>query len=150
MSLPAEPHAERLHQCPKCGTVLQPPRPRVADCPSCGVWLALPLAIGAAFLWRQGDPFGAAVCLWWTGASLVDLSPYIWDALQPQLTLLGGHTGESGGHDWIYLLERLGALRQAHGWGTAAHHLGTLVMGVALVWGVRARLQHHSAERTPD
>ena len=97
--------------------------------------LVLPLGIGAAFLWRQRDPFGAAICLWWAGASMVDLAPYIWDALDPQMLLLGGHTGEDGPHDWIYLLERLGALRHAHGWGVAAHHLGSLVMLGGVGWG---------------
>ncbi len=96
--------------------------------------VALPLGIGAAFLLRQRDPFGAAVCLWWAGASLVDISPYIWDSINPQLLLLGGRTGEDGPHDWIYLLERLGILHRAHGLGIIVHHLGVLVMlaGVAL------------------
>ena len=98
--------------------------------------LALPLAIGAAFLWRQRDPFGAAICLWWTGASMIDLAPYIWDALDPRMMLLGGHTGEDGPHDWIYLLERLGALRHAHGWGVAAQRLGCLMMLAGVLWGV--------------
>ncbi len=56
--------------------------------------VALPLAIGAAFLIRQRDAFGAAICLWWAGASLVDVAPYIWDSLDPQLILIGGHTGD--------------------------------------------------------
>lgn len=99
--------------------------------------VALPLAIGAAFLLRQRDAFGAAVCLWWAGASLVDLAPYIWDALAPQLILIGGHTGEDGPHDWIYLLGRLGAIKRAHAWGTAVHHLGTLVMIAGVAWGGR-------------
>ena len=97
--------------------------------------VALPLGIAAAFLWRQRDAFGAAACLWWSGASLVDVSPYIWDALEPHLILIGGHTGEDGPHDWIYLLDRLGALSHAHGWGTAAHHLGVLLMTAGIVWG---------------
>jgi hypothetical protein len=97
--------------------------------------VALPLGIGAAFLLRQRDPFGAAMCLWWAGASLVDLAPYIWDSLDPQLVLLGGRTGAEGGHDWIYILGRLGALSRAHGWGTAAHHLGALTMVGAVAWG---------------
>jgi hypothetical protein len=97
--------------------------------------LLLPFGIGVAFLVKQRDPFGAAMCLWWTGASLVDLSPYIWDALEPQLILLGGHTGEDGPHDWIYILERFGSLRRAHAWGTAAHHLGVLVMAGSVAWG---------------
>ena len=52
--------------------------------------LLLPFGIGVAFYVKQRDPFGAAICLWWTGASFVDLSPYIYDALYPKLTLLGG------------------------------------------------------------
>ena len=99
--------------------------------------LLLPFGIGVAFYVKQRDPFGAAMCLWWTGASLVDLSPYIYDALYPKLTLLGGHTGENGGpHDWIYLLERLGWIKRAQGLGTFTHHLGVLVMIGAVAWGV--------------
>ena len=98
--------------------------------------LLLPLGIGVAFYVKQRDPFGAAICLWWTGASLIDLSPYIYDALYPKLMLLGGRTGEDGGpHDWIYILETLGALKRAHGLGTAAHHLGVIVMAGAVAWG---------------
>ncbi len=97
--------------------------------------LLLPFAIGVAFIVKQRDPFGAAMCLWWTGASLVDLSAYIWDALDPQLVLLNGQTGEDGGHDWIYLLGRLGSLQNAHGWGKGAHHVGVLMMTGAVAWG---------------
>ena len=99
--------------------------------------VAVPLAIGAAFLWRQRDAFGAAMGLWWAGASVVDVAPYIWDSLQPQLILIGGHTGEDGPHDWIYLLERLGAMKYAHRWGTTAHHVGTLMMVGGVLWGAR-------------
>ena len=97
--------------------------------------VALPLAIGAAFLVRQRDAFGAAICLWWAGASLVDVAPYIWDSLNPQLILIGGHTGEDGPHDWIYLLGRLGALKSAHAWGAMTHHFGVLVMVCGVLWG---------------
>ncbi|MEI7613680.1 MAG: hypothetical protein WCK63_12270 [Betaproteobacteria bacterium] len=99
--------------------------------------VALPLGIGVAFLLRQRDPFGAAICLWWAGASLVDLAPYIWDSLNPQMIMLGGHTGEDGPHDWIYLLGRLGALKNAHFWGVFVHHLGVLLMLAAVAWGGR-------------
>lgn len=99
--------------------------------------ILLPLGIGAAFLWRQRDAYGAAVCLWWAGASAVELAPYIWDALSPQMILLGGRTGESGPHDWIYLLSRLGALPYAHALGVAVHHLGVLTMVAGICVGVR-------------
>ncbi len=97
--------------------------------------LALPFGIGLAFILKNRDNFGAALCLWWTGASLVDLSPYIYDSLHPQMMLLGGHTGEEGGHDWIYLLDTFGQLQNAQGWGTFAHVLGGLVMLAGLIWG---------------
>ncbi len=97
--------------------------------------VALPLAIGIAFYVKQRDAFGAAMCLWWTGASLVDLSPYVWDALHPQLILLGGHTGEEGFHDWVYILGELNLLRSAHAWGTAVHTLGVLAMVAGVAWG---------------
>lgn len=97
--------------------------------------VALPLGIGLAFLLRQRDAFGAAICLWWAGASLVDVAPYIWDSLDPQMILIGGHTGEDGPHDWIYLLERFGAMKHAHAWGVAVHHFGTLVMIAGVAWG---------------
>lgn len=97
--------------------------------------LALPFGIGIAFILKNRDNFGAAVCLWWTGASLVDLSPYIYDSLHPQMLLLGGHTGEDGPHDWIYLLDVFGQLQHAQGWGAFAHVLGGLVMLGGLVWG---------------
>ena len=97
--------------------------------------LLLPLGIGVAFYVKQRDRFGAAICLWWAGASLVDLAPYIFDSLEPQLILLGGHTGEDGPHDWIYILGKFGAMRRAHGLGAAAHHIGVLVMAGAIAWG---------------
>lgn len=94
----------------------------------------LPLAIGVAFLRKNRDPFGAAVCLWWAGISLIDLAPYIYDALQPQLTLLGGHTGEDGPHDWIYLFDTLGGLSHAQAWGRFVRIVGALLALVALGW----------------
>lgn len=94
----------------------------------------LPLGIGVAFLLKNRDPFGAAICLWWMGISLVDLAPYIYDALDPQLMLLGGHTGEDGAHDWIYLFGRTGGLQHAHFWGRACWLFGAVLAGVALFW----------------
>ncbi len=96
--------------------------------------LALPLGITIAFVRINHDNFGAAIGLWWTSASLLDLAPYIYDSLKPQLILLGGHTGEDGPHDWIYLLNAVGQLKHAQGWGATAHVLGGLLMLTALAW----------------
>ena len=97
--------------------------------------LVFPLGIGVAFILKNRDNFGAAICLWWASVSLVDLSPYIYDALHPQLILLGGGTGaEDGPHDWMYLLITLRQIDNAQRWGAAAHVCGGLVMLLALIW----------------
>jgi hypothetical protein len=96
--------------------------------------LLLPALIVLAFLWKNRDPFGAAVGLWLLGASLLDVAPYMYDALEPQLTLLGGGSGEAGGHDWIYLFETLGLRGQAQWIGALTHKLGALVILLALGW----------------
>ncbi|HQS59784.1 MAG: hypothetical protein B7Y56_15625 [Gallionellales bacterium 35-53-114] len=97
--------------------------------------LALPIGICVAFIRVNRDNFGAAIGLWWASISLLDLSPYVYDALQPQLILLGGYTGEDGPHDWIYLLTWFGQLHNAQRWGTFVYGLGFLLMLAALVWG---------------
>ena len=98
--------------------------------------LLFPFVIGVAFIVKNRDNFGAAIGLWWASVSLVDLSPYIYDALHPQLTLLGGGTGaEDGPHDWMYLLITLRQIDNAQRWGAAAHVCGGLVMLAALIWG---------------
>ena len=68
--------------------------------------------------------------------NLLDLAPYIYDSLHPQLILLGGHTGEDGPHDWIYLLSRMGQLENAQKWGKVTHTLGGILMLVGLAWAL--------------
>ena len=97
--------------------------------------LIMPAILCGALLITNRDPFGAAIGLWLFGASLLDLSPYIYDSLHPQLILLGGHTGEDGGHDWIYLLDKIGWLKHSQGLGWFVHKLGALVMLLAIGWG---------------
>ena len=97
--------------------------------------LLLPAVIVVAFLWKNRDPFGAALGLWLLGVSLLDVAPYMYDALQPRLTLLNGSVGEAGGHDWIYLFESMGLRPRAQWLGAATHKLGALVLLLALGWG---------------
>jgi hypothetical protein len=96
--------------------------------------LLLPAVIVVAFLWKNHDPFGAALGLWLLGVSLLDVAPYMYDALQPQLTLLNGGVGEEGGHDWIYLFESMGLRPRAQALGALMHRLGALVVLTALGW----------------
>jgi hypothetical protein len=97
--------------------------------------LLMPTVIVAAFLLKNRDPFGAALGLWLLGVSLLDVAPYMFDALEPRLTLLSGATGEVGGHDWIYLFNSMGLLQRAPLIGSATRALGALVVLAALAWG---------------
>lgn len=98
--------------------------------------LLMPALIAAALLIRNRDPFGALFGVWLFGVSLLDVAPYVYDALDPQITLLSGDTGAAGGHDWIYLLEATNLLHRAHTLGFIVHRLGALVVFGAIAWGV--------------
>ena len=105
--------------------------------------LIMPAVMAIALLWKNRDPFGAAIGVWLIGVSLLDIAPYIFDALVPQLTLLSGGTGEEGGHDWIYLLSSLGWLPKAQVIGGLVHKLGALVVLLALAWAGWVLLLQH-------
>lgn len=96
--------------------------------------LLLPAIICWTFLVKQRDAYGAAIGLWLLGVSTLDLAPYVYDALHPQLMLITGATGEEGGHDWIYLLSTLHLLPQAHTLGGLLRVLGALVVLTSLAW----------------
>jgi hypothetical protein len=97
--------------------------------------LLVPIILGVALFWHNHDNFGASVALWWLATSFMDCAPYAYDALQPQLILLGGRTGEDGPHDWIYLLGETGLLKSAHGVGYALYGVGIALMVTANAWG---------------
>ena len=96
--------------------------------------LLMPAVLCGALLLKNRDPFGAAIGGWLLGVSLLDVAPYVYDALHPQLVLLGGRTGDEGGHDWMYLLGETGLLKRAHGLGWLVHKLGALTVLLSLVW----------------
>jgi ribosomal protein S27AE len=104
--------------------------------------LLMPAILGGALLWKNRDPFGAALGLWLLGVSVLDVAPYMYDALEPQLMLLSGSTGEDGGHDWIYLFASVGRLARAQGIGAFTHAVGVAVVLVAIAWAAAVlRLQ---------
>ena len=97
--------------------------------------LVMPAILGGALLIKNRDPFGASIGLWLFGVSLLDIAPYMYDALNPQLVLLSGTTGEQGGHDWIYLFTSVGLLAKAQTIGGLVHKLGALTVLVSIAWG---------------
>jgi len=99
--------------------------------------------IAAIALVRQDDRFSASICGWWAGQNLIDLAPYIADARALRLILLGGHTGaEVEGHDWEFILTRLGATHLDRQIGTAAYAIGLLIMIASLVYAGRAAFRN--------
>ena len=92
------------------------------------------MQLRAALHWKNHDPLGATIGLSLLGVTNHDVAPYMFDALQPQLMLLSGRTGEAGGHDWIYLFSSVGLLTKAQLMGALTHKLGALVVLLALAW----------------
>jgi hypothetical protein len=95
----------------------------------------VPLVCAGAFLWQSRDAFGAAVATWWAAESLIDVAPYINDARDLQLVLLGGKTGaEVEGHDWEFLLNAMGLIHRDHAIAAGVQTIGMLAMIAALFW----------------
>ena len=111
--------------------------------------LLMPLVLAGALLVTNRDPFGASLGLWFFGVSLLDVAPYMYDALHPQLMLLSGKTGEEGGHDWIFLFTTTGLLAKSQVIGALTHKLGALVVVLALAWGAWLLRQQFQSSRSP-
>jgi hypothetical protein len=99
--------------------------------------LIMPLVVMFALMIKNRDNFGGAIGLWWFGQSLMDCAPYINDARDLQLMLLGGGTGADrpGMHDWENILTSLNLLQHERKIAWLADALGSLTVMVALVWG---------------
>jgi hypothetical protein len=96
----------------------------------------VPLVCAGAFLWQTRDPFGAAVAIWWAGENVIDVAPYINDARDLKLMLVGGRTGaEVEGHDWEYLLNAMGVAHKDHTIAAVVQAIGILIMIAGLIWG---------------
>ena len=97
----------------------------------------IPLICLLTFLLKTRDPFAASVSLWWLGENFLDLAPYINDARDLKLVLLGGVTGRDapGFHDWQYILGKTGLLEYDHFLAKTSHVTGSLLMACAIVWG---------------
>ena len=96
----------------------------------------IPLIVMIQFL-RQKDNFSASVGFWWFGQNFLDVSPYIYDAWDRKLVLLGGWTGQEhpGGHDWYYLLGATNSLDNYAGVAWFVGNLGKLILVLSFVWG---------------
>ena len=109
--------------------------------------LLMPLVAGGALLLTNRDAFGASLALWWLGQSVMDIAPYINDARDLDLMLLGGGTGRDrpGMHDWENILLDLNLIEHERGIALAADRLGELLLILALVWGALVLRRQYAA-----
>lgn len=110
----------------------------------------LPLLLMGCFLQLNRDAFGASLCLWWAGQSLMDVAPYIADARALRLPLLGvGAAADSPGmHDWANLLRPRGWLRYDTTIAFWVDLAGTVLVLLALLWGAAALWRYRRDLRT--
>lgn len=108
----------------------------------------MPMICLGTFLIKTRDPFGASVALWWTAESLMDVAPYINDARDMELMLLGGVTGkETDSHDWNNLLTMTGLLQWDHRLAHLTYNIGILLMLVSFAWGGVILARHYQRQR---
>lgn len=112
--------------------------------------LLVPLICLLTFILKTRDTFGASVSLWWMGENLIDLAPYINDARDLKLVLLGGVTGKDVDdyHDWEFILRKLGLLEYDHSLARTSHLLGALLMICAFSWGGYLLLKQFRSRRS--
>jgi hypothetical protein len=114
--------------------------------------LLIPFSCFLVFLLKSKNPFGASVSLWWLGENFMDIAPYINDARNQELILLGGITGREadyGYHDWEFILEEIGSLRYDHTLAHLAHGFGIVLMLTSLGWaGYLLFRQYKNLDRT--
>lgn len=99
--------------------------------------LLMPVIVFAAFLFKYHNPFAASVAVWWLGQSFIDCSPYIDDAYDQKLTLLGGFTGKDkpGSHDWNNILSEYDMVDSHRMIATTFDSIGIILIVLAILWG---------------
>lgn len=99
--------------------------------------LLVPLLCLLVFLFKSRDTFGASITLWWLGESFMDLAPYINDARQMSMILIGGITGRDDPdmHDWHHILRDMGMLQYDHTLALGALVIGIVLMILSFIWG---------------
>jgi hypothetical protein len=96
---------------------------------------------------HRGDRYGAAVCACWLALSLANLAVYVGDARAEALDLVS-FSPDGGIHDWNYLLERFGVLRDDRRLAGFVRALAwvTLVAGVGVAVHAIRRTRNTAAE----
>ena len=97
-------------------------------------------ALCAFYFYREGNRFGYALCVFWTGENFLNVSIYVKDAVRQALPLVGG-----GEHDWTYLLELFGLLGRCETVGKLIFFAGSLIVFYSLFLVVKDALREPAA-----
>jgi hypothetical protein len=103
----------------------------------------VPLVFAGYFYFNRNH-YSCALVLFWAGESLLNVSVYAADAVEMQLPLLGGNDSI---HDWNYMLDHLGLLKQTASIALVIRALGTVTILAGLVWAIAVAC--HSPKNTP-
>ena len=98
----------------------------------------MPLVFCFALWIKPRDLFGASIALWWAFENLIDVAPYIDDALHMKLTLISGGTGAEapyGFHDWNFILSETGLLLKYDTIASTVYAVGYIGMALCVLWG---------------
>jgi hypothetical protein len=110
----------------------------------------VPLTCLLAFIFKTRDTFAASVSLWWLGENFIDLAPYINDARNLTLILLGGVTGRDVDdyHDWEFILRKLGWLQYDHALAGFVDIIGKSLMICSIAWGGFLFIKQYKTRRS--
>ncbi|MCZ0932049.1 MAG: hypothetical protein OXJ52_02735 [Oligoflexia bacterium] len=95
----------------------------------------IPLIVMIYFL-RKRKNFSASIMFWWLGQNFVDLAPYVYDAHDQAIILLGGGTGRDmpGYHDWRYLLTAMNLLPHYSKVAFLVNVFGKIILLLSFIW----------------
>lgn len=98
--------------------------------------LGIPVVAGVYLLRKQGDPFGAAVCVFWLGTALAGAGVYASDARAQALPLVSPFGPvDVDSHDWTFMLMKYGVLSRDQEIGAMLRGAGLLSMMLSLLAG---------------
>jgi hypothetical protein len=98
--------------------------------------LGIPLAAAAYLLYKQRDPFGAAICVFWLGTAMFGAGVYASDARAQALPLVSPFGPvDVDSHDWTVMLLKYGMLSRDQEIGAALRSGGILAMGLSIAIG---------------
>ena len=119
--------------------------------------IGIPIAAGAYLLFKQHDPFGAAVCVFWLGTAMFGAGIYAADARAQVLPLVSPFGPvDVDSHDWTVMLLKYGMLSRDQEIGGALRNGGitamvlSLAVGTWVLWVMRAESRGSDAPRTGE